>query len=185
MISDTDRFETDRLIIRRFAADDWAGILDIAIDKEASPEGKYDHAWPTTEEGCRGAAGYFANNGCYWAVCVKPEGRVVGLLSFNNIEENGCLELGHLFHREFANDDLDTEALGCVIDHAFRDLDMPCIVCRNAAEWEAQLAPLRALGLQLKGVGKEPASFQNDEDGNPIEFLCCEMTITRDEWLAR
>jgi RimJ/RimL family protein N-acetyltransferase len=117
------------------------------------------------------------------AACPKDSNRIIGLLSFNNIEDDGRLDLGHLFHRDFAHDDLDTEALRCIIDHAFAVLDVECIVCRNALDWEVQLAPLRTLGLRMKGQGK--GSFRQDEDGNPIEFVGCEMEITREEWLQR
>jgi len=137
----------------------------------------------TTEDGCKGAAGYFAKNGCFWAVCPKHDERTIGLLSLNNIEDDGRLDLGHPFHRDFARDDLGTEAIHCVIDHAFAVLDVDCIVCRNAVDWTAQLAPLTKLRLRMSGQGK--ASFPADEDGNPIEFMGCEMEITRDEWLQR
>ena len=178
-----DRLETERLVIRRFTQDDWAEVQKLAIDKESSEAAKYDYRWPTAEDGCKGAADYFATNGCFWAVCPKENDRIIGLLSFNNIEDDGRLDLGHLFHRDFARDDLDTEALRCIIDHAFAVLDVECIVCRNAVDWTVQLAPLKKLGLRMKGEGK--ASFREDEDGNPIEFMGCEMEITRDEWLQR
>ena len=183
MISAKSRFQTQRLVIRRFTSDDWADIQDVAIDKESSEAGKYDHRWPTSEEGCKGMADYLSKNGCFWAVCLKHDKRIVGLLSFNDVGEDGRLDLGHVFHRDFARDDLDTEALGCVIDHAFSELDIPCIVCRNAADWTVQLTPLKTLGLKMKGLGK--ASLQQDENGNPIEFIGCEMEVTRDEWLRR
>ena len=182
-----DRLETERLVIRRFTKADWAEIQKLAIDKESSEAGKYDHRWPTSEDGCKGMADYLSKNGCFWAVCPKNGERVIGLLSFNDIEGDGRLDLGHVFHRDFARDDLDTEALRCVIDHAFAVLDVQCIACRNAEDWAVQLAPLRKLGMKLRDrpEGARKSSLQKDEDGNPIEFWGCEMEITRGEWLRR
>jgi RimJ/RimL family protein N-acetyltransferase len=183
MANTADRLETERLVIRRFAPDDWADIQKLATDLASSEAAKYDHAWPTSEEGCKGAADYLSKHGCFWAVCPKNGEAIIGLVSFNNVEDDGRLDFGHLFLREFARDDLDTEAIACAMDHAFAVLDVDCIVCRNAVEWTAQLAPLNTLGLRVEGEGK--ASFHQDEDGNPIEFMGCEMEITRDEWLRR
>lgn len=178
-----DRLETDRLVIRRFTKDDWAEIQKLAIDMGSSEAATYDHAWPTSEEGCRGAAEYLSKNGCYWAVCPKDSDRIIGLVSFNNIEDDGRLDFGHLFHRDFALNDLDTEAIACAVDHAFAVLDIDAIVCRNALDWTVQLAPLKSLGFWMKGQGK--GSFRKDENGDPIEFRSCQMEMTRDVWLQR
>jgi ribosomal-protein-alanine N-acetyltransferase len=178
-----DRLETERLVIRRFTPDDWAEVQKLAGDMASSDAWQYDHGWPTSEDGCKRAAEYLSKNGCYWAVCLKDSDRITGLVSFNNIEDDGRLDFGHLFLREFARNDLDTEAIACALDHAFAALDVDRIVCRNAVDWAVQLAPLKTLGLRMGGQGK--ASFHKDEDGNPIEFMGCEMEITRDEWLRR
>jgi hypothetical protein len=53
---------TTRLVIRRFRVDDWPGIQWIAMDKETSEGGKYDHPWPTSDEGCREMAEFLSNN---------------------------------------------------------------------------------------------------------------------------
>lgn len=182
MYGTSDRLETARLVLRRFEEDDWAEVQKLATDKESSEAAAYDHRWPTSEEGCRGAVEYLAAN-CYWAVCPRGGEPIIGLVCFNGISDDGRLDLGHLFLREFARDDLDTEAIACAVGHAFEALDTQRIVCHNALEWSVQLAPLKALGFRVTGQGK--ASFREDEAGNPIEFVGCEMEMTREEWERR
>jgi len=184
---DREPFRTARLLIRRFAQDDWAEIQNLAVDKESSECGKYDHRWPTSEEGCKGMAGYLSERESYWAVCLKDGKSIIGLLSFS-VDENGCLGLGHVFHTDFVSADHDTEAIRCIMDHAFTDLDVQGVYCDNAEEWASQLAPLKKLGMKLKPRPKGPVkkiSFQKDENGNPIEFVGCRMEITKEEWLRR
>jgi len=182
-------FETDRLILRRFVDEDWAGIQKLARDKESSPAAAWDHAWPTSEDGCKGAADHFSKRDTCWAVCLKAGKRLIGFISFNGIDDDGRLDLGHLFHRKLNSQDYDTEALWCMMDHAFTHLGVQAICADNAAEWAAQLAPLRKLGMtvvepraELRG---KKSSFRENPDGTPIEFVSCRMEITREQWLRR
>ena len=183
------RFETDRLIIRRFVHEAWAGVQELAKDKESSEAAAWDHAWPTSEEGCKGAVDYFAKRDTCWAVCLKEGKTLIGFISFNEIDDDKRLDLGHLFHRKFSSQDYDTEALRRMMDHAFTHLGVRSIHGDNAEEWTAQLAPLKKLGMtvvepQAELRGKK-SSFRKNPDGTPIEFVGCRMQITREEWLRR
>lgn len=179
------RLETRGLVIRRFTADDWAEIQKLAYDKEASPGGKFDHRWPTDEAGCRGAAGYFATNETFWAVCLKDGRRLIGLLALSNEGEPGVMEIGHVFHTDFVGGGLDTEALGCMMDHAFVDLGAQRVIARNAEAWTVQLAPLHKLGMTVVERSDGTSFLQRDAKGGPITFVACTMAITSDEWLRR
>ena len=178
-------FETDRLIIRRFVHEDWAGVQELARDKESSEAAAWDHRWPTDEEGSKGATDFLASHN-YWAVCLKDSKRVIGLISFNGIDDQKRLDLGHLFHTKFNSQDYDTEALRCMMDYAFTHLGVQSIHGDNAEEWTVQLAPLKKLGMTLleppaESRGKK-SSFRKNPDGTPIEFVGCRMQITREEW---
>jgi len=180
--------ETRRLVLRRFTEDDWPEFQKLAVNKESSEGGKYDHRWPTDEEGCKDTAGYFSRNEKFWAVCRKDAGRIIGLLALSRADEPGASEVGHIFHTDFVSGDHDTEALRAIMEHAFTSPDTQRIICNNAEEWTVQLAPLKKLGLKLKPRPDGPPkkiSFQKDEEGNPIEFVGCTMEITREEWLRK
>ena len=110
-------------------------------------------------------------------------------LHVHHIDENKHLDLGHLFHTELNRQGYDTEALRCMVEHAFTDRGVQAIYADNAAEWAVQLAPLRKLGMTVleppaSERGKK-SSFRNNPDGTPIEFVGCRMQITREEWLRR
>ncbi|MCE5237902.1 GNAT family N-acetyltransferase [bacterium] len=185
MTTHTDQLTTDRLLIRHFTPADWVELQELARDRESSAGGKYDHAWPTDDEGCRGMAVYFAAQEKFWAVCLRNTGHLIGLLALSPEDEPGVMEVGHVFHTAHLGADLDTEALGCLMDVAFADPSVRQIICRNAEEWEAQLAPLRKLGLTVVSRGDGTDFFQRNADGNPITFVGCTMAIGRDEWLQR
>jgi len=181
--SASSRFETRRLVIRRFTADDWQGIQALAIDKESTKYAKYDHPWPLDEKGAKGATNYFARDAGSWAVCLKTDGKLVGYIRLGDIDKDKQLDLGHVFLSTVAEDDYATEALGRMVDHAFGSLAIDGIVCHNPDEYKEQLAPLEKLGMKVKGRGK--GSLQKDADGKPIEFVCCDMVISRGEWQNR
>ena len=184
-----DRIETERLVIRGFAHEDWPAIQEFAKNLGTSDAAKYDHPWPTSEEGCKGAADYFTKRkGASWAVCLKPDKRLIGYISFNDIDGDKRLDLGHVFHSEFYSQDYDTEALRRMMDHAFTYLDIRSIYANNAEAWTVQLAPLKKLGMKLKeppGGRRRKSSFSKNPDGTPIEFVGCRMEITKEEWLRR
>jgi RimJ/RimL family protein N-acetyltransferase len=183
MAQTASQFETERLVIRRFTAEDWADFQKLALDKESSEGGKYDHPFPTSEEDCRGAVEHLSTNERFWAVCLKDSHSVIGLLALGSADDPGTLELGHVFHTGFTGGDHDTEALGCMVDHAFADLGAERITCRNAEEWTVQLAPLRKLGMKVESQGDGTDFLQRTPDGEPMEFVACTMATTREEWL--
>ena len=154
---------TERLIIRRFTLEDWAAIQELARDIDSHEAAKYDCPWPTSDEECKGMADYFSKRESSWAVCLKADKRLIGYISYNDIDDDKRLDLGHVFHSEFYGKDYDTEALRCMIEYAFTHLDIRSIYANNAEEWTVQLAPLKELGMKTIRRGT--------------------MEITKEEWL--
>jgi RimJ/RimL family protein N-acetyltransferase len=163
------RIETERLVIRPFVPEDWPGMQALAINKESSRGARYDHTWPTTEDECKGMAEYFAG-GQYYAAVLKQNQRIIGLLAFNSIDANKQLDLGHVMHTEFQDNDHDREALEAIIDFAFRDQDIASVITLNVAapDWTEQIAPLKSLGL---------TPIAEDKPG--------ELVISRQDWESR
>lgn len=165
-IDATPHIETARLLIRPFFKDDWAGVQALALDKESSKGAKYDATWPTTENECKALTAYFAKSDQYYAVVLPNDQQIIGLLAFNSIE-NKQLDLGHVIHTQYQDNDHDREALAAIIEYAFKSKDISSVITRNAPEWIAQIKPLKSLGL--KSV-----------DGKPGE-----LAISKAEWEAR
>ncbi|MGQ9597258.1 MAG: GNAT family N-acetyltransferase [Thermoproteota archaeon] len=51
----------------------------------------------------------------YFAICLKSEPTLIGLLAFNHIDENKQLELGYQIHSRYQDNDFDREALALLI----------------------------------------------------------------------
>ncbi len=143
--------------------------MELGIDKESAPTAKYDSPWPTDESGARDAVGYMSANGDYWGVFLKGTNQMVGFVAYNSVSGAGELDLGHIFHTRFADGDLETEALGTMVQHAFEVLPIDAIVARNHPEWESQFVPLRKLGMEHDPA--EPGGGQ--------------MRVTRQQWMER
>ena len=95
-------FETSRLIIRRFYPEDTQGVYELAVNRNQSEMKYMDHPWPSDFEGCRAAAEWFASTDNMWAVCLKPDFNLIGLIVYNSMDENkqmgsgACLAYGLL-----------------------------------------------------------------------------------------
>ncbi len=173
-------YETERLIIRNFQFDDWKEIQGLANNKESSKFAKYDHAWPTSDDGCKKMVEFLSGTDSYWAVCLKEDGRLIGFIAFNQIDENRTLDFGHLFHTDYMSEEFTIEALQRMVQYAFDELEIDHIVTYNAADWKGQIEPLHKLGMRKTGEGA--ASFSTNPDGTPIEFISHTLEITREEW---
>lgn len=173
-------FETDRIIIRHFFEDDAKSICQLANNRMQSSMKNFDHQWPTDIEGCRGVAKYFADEKIYWAVCLKPDMNLIGMIANNSIDNKNILDMGHVWHTDYQDNDFDTEAISLMIQYAFEVLEVDGIHARNPSEVKEQTAPFVTLGAVI--VQTDEGSFVNDEDGNPITFEACKMLIKKDEW---
>ncbi|NJD02326.1 MAG: GNAT family N-acetyltransferase [Ruminiclostridium sp.] len=175
--------ETDRLIIRRFTVEDAEAVYELSNDRMNSSMKNFDHQWPTDMEGCKGAAAYFASEDIYYAVCLKPSMKLIGLIAYNSVDDIGVLDLGHVWHTVYQNNDLDAEALSLMTQYAFEKLGVNGVCAKNPLDCEEQIAPLKALGMEITDTFT--GSLVNDEKGNPIEFTGCVMLITRKQWFPR
>lgn len=176
--------ETDRLIIRRFTTEDTEAVFELSNDRNNSSMKNFDHQWPTDMEGCKGATAYFAGEDIYYAVCLKPSMKLIGFIAYNSVTDDGILDLGHVWHTAYQDNDLDTEALSLMTQYAFEKLGANGVTAGNPLECEEQIAPLKTLGMEITEI-RESASFVNDEHGNPIKFTGCKMLITREKWEAK
>lgn len=172
--------ETEKLLIRNFKFDDWKDIQALAINKETSKFAKYDLTWPTSDDGCKKMAEFLSGTDSFWAVCLKENGELIGLIAFNSIDENRALDIGHVFHTDYMSAEIMTEALRRMVQYAFDELEIDRITTHNAADWEKQIAPLYRLGMRKTGEGMGPSPAITD--GPPIEINVITLGITREEW---
>jgi len=145
--------ETKRLIIRHFTPADWQGVQALAVDKETYKRDPLDAPWPTSDDKCQGFAEHLAKmTDRFFAVCLKRDQTLLGLLAFGSIDTNKQLDLGYQIHSKYQDNHHDREALESIIDFAFENKDILSIETRTNSEWTEQLAPLKSFGfIPIKG----------------------------------
>ena len=149
------QIETPRLVIRPFSPDDWKATQELNINKMSPKKDPHDHDLPVDDDGCKKMAESFAKQGDhFFAVCLKSSQRLIGFLAFNGVDDSQQLDVGHVIHTEFQDNDHDTESLDAIIDHAFTTKDILSIVTRNPSDWEEQNAPLETLGFKRNNQGE-------------------------------
>ena len=179
------RLETERLTIRNFCADDWQALQEMTLQFEASEYAAYDHPWPSTAEEIKSITNWFATRDSFLAVCLKPTGRLIGFISLNRNEEEGCAEydLGYRFNANYHGQGYATEGCQAVLGHAFDALAADRVTSGTAAANQPSCRLLQRLGLKKTGEGQ--GSFRKTPEGQPIEFVGYSFAISREEWRAR
>lgn len=70
---------TERLLMRRFMADDWKDLYEYLSDEKVV---KYEPYNVFTEVDCKQEAIKRSNNEAYWAICLKNNNKLVGNIYF-------------------------------------------------------------------------------------------------------
>ncbi|MCL1804115.1 MAG: GNAT family N-acetyltransferase [Eubacteriaceae bacterium] len=178
------QIETERTIIRRFQSGDWKDLQEIAISNENSGFADCDHAWPLDEDGIKGACSYFAGDSQYWAVEAKALKKVVCFVSFNYIDENQSLDIGHVSNNVFFFEEYDYEALKALFYYAFLELGAESIHAGWALADEKKLAPLRKLGMKVVET-MAADKFRPGPDGKIGTFEGCKLAIDKAQWMQK
>lgn len=171
--------ETDRLIIRRFTPEDTEAVLELSLYRMNSSMKNFDYPWPSDMEGCKAAAAWFADSDISYAVCLKPDLKLIGYISYNSVDDEGILDLGHVWHSAYQDNSHDTEALSLMTQYAFEKLGANGVTAANPLDCKEQIAPLKTIGMEIVETSAN-RSFVNDENGNPIAFTGVKMLITKE-----
>ena len=174
--------ETDRLTIRNFAKDDWEDLREMILQYQSSEYAAYDHQWPTSEDELRGVAEWFASGDSFLAVCLKPTGKFIGLVSLNAEEgrPEAAYNLGYIFNFDYHGRGYATEACKAIVNYAFAELAAEMVVTGTAAANQPSCRLLERVGL--KRVGESTGSLRTSPDGEPVEFSGCNYALSREEW---
>ena len=176
---------TERLLIRNFNANDWEALFHLTAQYEASEFARYDHAWPTTEGGIKGAVEWFASGDSYLAVCLKPSGALIGFVAMPAEEpkESHQFNIGYIFDADFHGQGYASECCRALLAHAFNNLQAEKFVTGTAADNRASCRLLERLGFVKSAEGM--GSLRNDEHGQPISFLGYTYALTKADWEER
>lgn len=160
--------KTDRLTIRRIAADDWMSIREIWLDFNSSEFSQYDKPHNTDVSNVRQRISKWAgaNSGTehmFFAVCLGES--MIGYIAFN-VRENGH-EIGYCFHSAYHGKGYAKESHLALFDH-LRTFGITKFTAGTAINNTPSVSLLKSLGFELTGT--ENVSFYKDNQGNDIVF---------------
>ncbi len=91
-----------------------------------------------------------------WAVTRKGEDEMIGkCILFQHSQKNQRAEIGYLLHRKYWRQGVMYQALGAVIDFAFKRLNLHRIEADVDTENAASLGLLEKLGFEREGLFRE------------------------------
>ena len=177
--------ETERLLLRRFTADD-ADLL-VALDADPAVTFFITGGAPTpraevVDEVLPAFLGYYARFPGYgfWAVEERATGDFLGWVHYRPLPDAPAdePELGYRLVRTAWGKGYATEASRAVIDHGFRTLGVRRVVASTMAVNTGSRRVMEKLGMRLVRTfhADWPVRIPGDEEGD------VEYALTREEW---
>jgi [ribosomal protein S5]-alanine N-acetyltransferase len=176
--------ETERLLVRTFAPDDWRDLREYVTLPQVT---KYDYDYPSSDEELQDVVDYFAETPGYWAVCLKATGKLIGHVTCTRkaLEALRTWELGYIFNPAFYGQGYATEACRRVLQYAFEELDAHRVeaACdpRNAPSWRL----LERLGMRREAHRLKAGFLRTTPEGEPIWIDSYEYAMLGEGWEAR
>ncbi len=162
-----DRFETERLILRRFEPGEWKDLFEYLSDENVVRFEPYD---VFSESECAKESERRSGDPAFWAVCLKESGKLIGNLYLALAEPLDCRtwELGYVFNARYQGKGYAFESCTALLDHAFRFRDAHRIVAmcdpQNAPSWRL----LERLKFRREGHLLQNVAFKCDGHGRPV-----------------
>jgi RimJ/RimL family protein N-acetyltransferase len=167
--------ETDRLRIRRFRPDDWAGVHAYASDAATNT---YLGVGVMTEEQCR--AWVDRQSGDEWAglaVALRLDDSVIGHLILRAESEHRTREIGWVIHERARGQGYATEAARALLRHCFETLDLHRVFATCQPENVASWRVMEKLGMRREGHFHRSVHQESGEWWD--EYL---YAILQEEW---
>ena len=161
--------QTMSLKIRRFNPDDFTDFSELIRVKMSSVYAKYDHPFPTDDSSLREILNYFSKSEEFFAVELKASAKVIGFLTLNNCEEPRTRNLGYCIHSQYQGKGYGKEAVNELIRYAKEELKLNKLITGTAQENIPSVRLLASVGFRK--IDENIGSFNNDENGNPVECL--------------
>ena len=153
---------SERLVLRDFNKDDVSDLLALSINWNSSPGSEFEK-YPTDENGCKGFLKFLSDHTIneslkfsdhehhFCAIYLKDKEKVIGLLAINpsndGFIQHKKIDLGHVIHSDYQDDDIDREAIEMMVEYIFKIMtDAESITTENHPN-EEQISPLKSLGF--------------------------------------
>ncbi len=168
--------ETQRLILRRFTADDADNLVNLDSDPDVMRF--INGGVPTSRDDIENDflpafLGYYERYEGYgfWAVTAKPTGEFLGWFHFRPGKEAGPgeVELGYRLRRSAWGQGYATEGSRALIHKGFTELDVRLVVAEAMAANTASRRVMEKAGLRLAGTCFRPWPYP--AGGGQIEVV--------------
>lgn len=170
--------ETQELVIRGFRPSDWRDLYEYLSDETVvlyEPYGVFSKRRSKAEARKR------AKSNSYFAVCLKPAGKLIGNLYF---KDQGCgtYELGYVFGRKYQGRGYATQSVKALLSHAFCQMSARRVIAMcnpvNVRSWKL----LERIGMRREGHLVQNIYFRTDEKGEPVWQDTYMYAILATEW---
>lgn len=169
---------SERLIIRKFRAEDWKDMHDYLSDENVVQFEPYE---TFSEEESKEEAILRAENEAFLAVCLKETGKVIGNLYFEK-QDYGTYELGYVFNANYWHNGYAAESAKALMDYAFKERKVRRIIAmcnpRNQLSWRL----LERLNMRREGHLRQNIYFKTDVNNEPIWQDSYQYAILASEW---
>lgn len=170
--------ETPRLTLRRFRADDWRDLHAYLSDEAVV---RFEPYAPFSEADCRQEAQRRAQSSAFWAVCLRPNGPLIGNLYFGEADFDAW-ELGYVFNTAFQHCGYATESVRGLLDQAFTRWGVRRVVAfcnpHNTASWRL----MERIGMRREGHLKQNIYFRTDAHNHPLWQDTYAYALLASEW---
>ncbi|MDD7281822.1 MAG: GNAT family N-acetyltransferase [Erysipelotrichaceae bacterium] len=124
------RFETNRLILRPWSIQDAVDLYQQAKNPNVGPMA----GWPvhTSVENSKEIIEKYLSGPLTYAICLK-DNKIIGSIELQDAnhlsQEIGELEIGYWIGQEYWGNEYTVEAMKCLIQYAFDELESPGLWC--------------------------------------------------------
>lgn len=170
--------ETERLLLRKFAPEDWRDLYEYLSQESVVRYEPYD---VFTEEASKQEVVRRAEDDNFRAVCLKDSGKLIGNI-YLAPQEFDTWELGFVFNEHFQGKGYATEAARAVMNDAFanRNAHRITAMCNplNEASWKL----LERLSMRREAHVRLNIYFKKDSAGRPVWQDTFQYSILETEW---
>lgn len=153
----TKRLETERLVLRRFTAEDGNAMF---ANWASDPEVTKFLTWPAHGSADISAmiladwiSHYEEVDFYQWAIVLKDFGQPIGSISVvNKAEEVGAVEIGYCIGKQWWHRGITTEALQRVIDFFFREVGANRVEAKHDVNNPNSGAVMGKCGMRREGI---------------------------------
>ena len=158
-----DVLETERLILRRWTADDAGVLFAMCSDPQTMRHIGDGKAWDDLERARlwlrRVEASYAERGYGPWAVVEKATGKVIGSCGFSYLPALSEIDFGYVFAREHWGRGFATEAARAAFRYGFEQLGFEEVTANTDMEHFVSRRILEKIGFEYRGVRR----YEGDE----------------------